>query len=222
MSKQDKLEDYGFDDWVPARTQEMILEFWNQHSGASGWRRDHKVQGLSELAHHGPNPNGFQIPPHGATCEFFLQDWELSKSSGKDVFYIVKGRYVHRWNNMGSLIDANGKDWTVSSCDRWVRVFASEDERDRVLAATGGDIGIGWLSGRAEGILAEMHADSEWCMPYRALGGKTPENVAAIAELKKHDMLEFHRGLMTDDGEVAGAGWCRSEKGNAYVDEFEL
>lgn len=80
-----------------------------------------------------------------------------------------------------------------------------------------------YLSAAAEAILMQLHQDCEHCYNYRWLdGGKSPENIAAIAELKKHDMIEFHRGLMTEDGEVAGSGWCRSDEGNQYVGEFEL
>lgn len=83
-------------------------------------------------------------------------------------------------------------------------------------------VSSGWLSVAAEDILAELYSDSEFCKPYSSIGGKTPENVAAIKELKQHDMIEFWRGLMTDDGEVAGSGWCRGKKGNDYVEEFQL
>ena len=83
-------------------------------------------------------------------------------------------------------------------------------------------VSSGYLSVRAEDILAEMHPDAEYCVSYSYVGGKTPENVTAIKELKEHDMIEFYRGLMTEDGEVAGSGWCRSEKGNDYVEEYKL
>jgi hypothetical protein len=83
-------------------------------------------------------------------------------------------------------------------------------------------VSSGYLSVRAEDILAELNSDEEYCVGYSYLGGKTPENVAAIKELKEHEMIEFWRGLMTDDGEVAGSGWCRSRKGNEYVEEYKL
>lgn len=83
-------------------------------------------------------------------------------------------------------------------------------------------VSSGYLSVAAEDILAELYSDSEYCMPYNGIGGKTPENVAAIKELKEHEMIDFYRGLMTEDGEVAGSGWCRSSKGNDYVEEFAL
>lgn len=84
-------------------------------------------------------------------------------------------------------------------------------------------VSSGYLSVAAEDILAELHPDSEYCTNYKWLtGGKSPENVAAIKELKEHGMIDYYRGLMTEDGEVAGSGWCRSVKGNQYVEEFKL
>jgi hypothetical protein len=44
-------------------------------------------------------------------------------------------------------------------------------------------------------------------------------------ERNDHDhqtIQKFWRGLMTEDGEVAGSGWCRSRKGNDYIEEHEL
>jgi hypothetical protein len=83
-------------------------------------------------------------------------------------------------------------------------------------------ISSGYLGVRAEEVLAELYSDGEQCIGYSSIGGKTPENIAAIKELKEHGMIEFWRGLMTEDGEVAGSGWCRSKKGNDYVEEFKL
>ena len=83
-------------------------------------------------------------------------------------------------------------------------------------------VSSGYLSALAEDILAHMDGDGEYCHGYKGMGGKTPENIKAIKELKSHNMLEFYRGLMTEDGEVAGSGWCRSEAGNEYVEEYQL
>lgn len=84
-------------------------------------------------------------------------------------------------------------------------------------------VSSGYLSVAAEDILAELHDDSEYCVGYSWLtGGKSKENVAAIKELKQHEMIEFWRGLMSEEGEVAGSGWCRSKKGNDYVEEYKL
>lgn len=81
----------------------------------------------------------------------------------------------------------------------------------------------GFLSVTAENILVDLHPDGEMCVGYAWLdGGKSPENIAAIQELKDNGMILFYRGLMTEDGEVAGSGWCRSPKGNDYVEKYEL
>jgi len=83
-------------------------------------------------------------------------------------------------------------------------------------------VSSGFLSVAAEDALVAMYSTSEYCVGYNGIGGKTPENMVAIKELKKHDMIEFWRGLMTEDGEVAGSGWCRSSKGNEYVEQYKL
>lgn len=36
---------------------------------------------------------------------------------------------------------------------------------------------------------------------------------AAIEELRRHDLVEFSRGLMTDEGEVAGSGYALTDSG---------
>lgn len=81
-------------------------------------------------------------------------------------------------------------------------------------------VSSGYLSVAAEDILTVLYDGAEYCHNYDGIGGKTPENIAAIKELREHGMIEFYRGLMTEDGEVAGSGWCRSSKGNDYVREF--
>lgn len=84
-------------------------------------------------------------------------------------------------------------------------------------------VSSGYLSVQAEDVLCEISDNGEWCVGYRGITGeKSPENVKAIKELKENDMIIFYRGLMTEDGEVCGSGWCRSKKGNDYVEEFKL
>lgn len=84
-------------------------------------------------------------------------------------------------------------------------------------------VSSGYLSVTAEDVLCDIPYNDDWCVGYKSITvGKSPENVKAIKELKKHDMIVFYRGLMTEDGGVAGSGWCRSPKGNDYVEEFEL
>lgn len=134
MGKENTFGDYKFEAWVPKHTREIIRDFWGCFGRTyEDWLKSPSKQGLMETSHHGPNPNGFGMPPNGAMCEFFIQDWSLHHDKGIERYEIVRGRYLHRWNNMGSLIDSNGKDWTVSTCDRWVRVWQSVAEKASAL-----------------------------------------------------------------------------------------
>lgn len=47
---------------------------------------------------------------------------------------MIEGRYIHRWNNMGSVVDDEWKSHCISSCDCWVRVFQNEQEKKYVLS----------------------------------------------------------------------------------------
>lgn len=96
------------------------------------WLKSCHEQNTIEFCQHGPGPNGFGMPPMGAKAEYFIYDWETSKQLGKDVFKCIEGKYIHRWNNMGSLVDEKGKDYCVSTCDRWVRVFVNQKEKDLI------------------------------------------------------------------------------------------
>lgn len=76
-----------------------------------------------------------------------------------------------------------------------------------------------------EYILSELRGDNEYCMGYRGLitPVKTQKILApAIKHLKELEFIDFYRGLMTEEGEVAGSGWCRSRKGSEYVEEYGL
>jgi hypothetical protein len=110
--------EYDFPDWVPEHTRQIIREFWGCFGRTyKDWLNSPSEQGVRETCSHGPGPNGFGIPPNGATAFFFL------KVYGTEQYRRVEGRYLHRWNNMGSLISKDGEDHTVSSCDQWVRFY---------------------------------------------------------------------------------------------------
>lgn len=135
MSKENTFGDYHFEDWVPQHARKIIREFWGCFGRThEDWLKSPVEQGLQETCHHGPNPNGFGMPPNGALVDFFIHDWALHRDKQIERYEIVRGRYLHRWNNMGSLIDENGKDWTVSTCDRWVRVWQSDEEKEIALS----------------------------------------------------------------------------------------
>lgn len=121
--RENTFGEYAFESWVPEHTQEIIRNFWGQMGRThQDWLRSPMKQGLMERSAHGPNPNGFGMPPNGATAFFLIK-------IGDETYKRIKGRYLHRWNNMGSLIDDQGVDHTVSTCDMWVR-FYQEDTED--------------------------------------------------------------------------------------------
>lgn len=128
MSKENTFGEYQFDDWVPEHTQEIIRDFWGCFGRTyEDWLRSPGGQGVRQTCHHGPGPNGFGMPPLGATVDYYLS-WGPLRNQW------VRGRYVHRWNNMGSLVDENGDDHTVSTGDRWVRVWLSDEEKEIALS----------------------------------------------------------------------------------------
>lgn len=115
--------EYQFEKWVPQDVREMIRNFWGQMGRThKDWLKSPSEQGVREYCHHGPNPNGFGMPPNGATAFFFFY------RSGK-AYDMVKGRYIHLWNNMGSLIDDEGNRHSVSTCDMWVRFYQSGEKK---------------------------------------------------------------------------------------------
>jgi len=75
-----------------------------------------------------------------------------------------------------------------------------------------------------EKILEELYSDCEMCMGYSGIYhlAEMPELRKAIKHLRELEYIEYYRGLMTEDGEVCGSGWCRSNLGNKYVEEHQL
>jgi hypothetical protein len=82
------------------------------------------------------------------------------------------------------------------------------------------------LTGNEEAVLMEMRSNAEYCINYAWLDGTNgmhrKELEPIIKHLKELEYIDFYRGLMTEEGEVAGSGWCRSRKGNDYMEEHEL
>ena len=91
MERKNTFGDYRFPKWVPEHTQEMIRDFWGQMGRTfHDWIEDSGIQqDMKERCSHGPGPNGFGIPPTGATVLFFLQ------KNGTADYKKIKGRYVH-------------------------------------------------------------------------------------------------------------------------------
>ena len=118
---------YEFEDWIPETTRVLIREFW----GCFGRTYKDWIEsncGYSEFSIHGPGPNGFRLPKTGMMADFILTDYEASKKMNRPLYKIIRGRYIHHWNNVGSIVDEFGEPHHVSSCDRWVRVLEQPDD----------------------------------------------------------------------------------------------
>lgn len=125
--------DYKFDNWVPENVREMIIKFWGCFGRThEDWLKSSKEQSERETCYH-IFPRGFGMPPYGAKCIFFIKNWELIKQCKKEIYETVEGRYIHRWNNMGSVIDKHGVAHCVSTCEMWVRVFDDENKITKLL-----------------------------------------------------------------------------------------
>lgn len=70
-------------------------------------------------------------------------------------------------------------------------------------------------------VLKTLSGTDEECYNYAYLEGDTGLSrkwlQPIIAKLRQLGYVEYWRGLMTDDGEVAGSGFCRSRAGNEIV-----
>lgn len=120
------------------------------------------------------------------------------------------------WQSIRGAIEKDfpgqSKEWHDSETDRiYDYIMKVEDE-------TLGDI--------EEAILSELYSNEEMCYNYSGLEYRTKytrkELEPAIKFLRTNGYIEHWNGLMDDDGRAAGSGWCRSEKGNEYVEEHAL
>lgn len=121
-NKENTFGDYRFPKWVPNHEQKIITDFW----GCFGRNYRDWLENNSEpmdACNHGPGPNGFGNPANFSTADYLIRDYKLSKDNDTDLYRVVRGRYIHRWSNIGSLIDEYGEVHSVSSCNRWVRVW---------------------------------------------------------------------------------------------------
>lgn len=66
----------------------------------------------------------------------------------------------------------------------------------------------------------------ENCISFSYIEGDTNLKVkdirAACQVLRKKGLAIFYRGLMTEDGEVAGSGYCISPEGKAFIFPCDL
>lgn len=67
---------------------------------------------------------------------------------------------------------------------------------------------------------AERCIGFDWIMEETKLSKKEVRNACEVLRIK--ELICFHRGLMTEDGEVAGSGYCISQLGLDFINENEL
>lgn len=107
---------YQFEEWVPENERESIRAFWGWAGRTyKDWLANNKCQENEPFF----GSNGFGNPPNGARAIYYVTDYEASDLPEKRLYKKVRGRYLHAWNNMGRLIEDNGKVHCVSSCDNW-------------------------------------------------------------------------------------------------------
>ncbi len=95
--KANTFGDYKFDDWVTEDVRNQIKEFW----GCFG--RTYK----DWLANANTEYNGNE-PKYGQYVVVIKRNT------------IIKGRYIHCWNNMGRVIADYGAVGYVSTCDTFL------------------------------------------------------------------------------------------------------
>lgn len=74
-------------------------------------------------------------------------------------------------------------------------------------------------------ILAILEGDPCCCKGYWELedtGRDRKELQKDIAFLRTVGLVEYYRGLMNDDNEVTGSGFCRTKAGNEFVEKYNL
>lgn len=89
IPESNRWEDFVWPEWVPARERELIEGFWRE-----SWGRGPRRWAENAVA---PYTNGIQT---GARARM----WSYS-ATGR---ILVEGRYVHRWNNMGTIVLDDG------------------------------------------------------------------------------------------------------------------
>lgn len=104
--------------WIPDDVVQQLHRMWSAFGRTySDWLTDSKADAAEYCSY--VDSAGYMHPPHGAKVEYILENY---RNTGETKF--VTGRYCYMWNNMGRLIQKD-KVYTVSTCDRWVRVHDS-------------------------------------------------------------------------------------------------
>lgn len=103
-------------------------------------------------------------------------------------------------------------------CCLWPATVAPEKWQVRAPVCSNHQVALGFLRGMILAALADAPEQS-WCRGLRSLSWAThlPREVirGVLADLRENGLVEYRRGLMNDDGEVAGAGYALTARGHA-------
>lgn len=100
--------DYEFPSFVDEITKDSIRNFWGCFGRTHKDWLENSQQHEREYCFHGLH--GFGNPKMGEQV--------LYARNG----IIIKGKYIHTWNNIGRVIDEDGRSHMVSSCDMWCTI----------------------------------------------------------------------------------------------------
>jgi len=70
--------------------------------------------------------------------------------------------------------------------------------------------------------LAEYARDCECCWAFKYIDAdlSLKEIKIACRSLADKGLTKFHRGLMDEDGKVAGSGYCSTQQGIEFIEEL--
>jgi protein gp37 len=107
-------EEYPWEDWIPEELRKAIQDFWRSSWGRGpwSWLRDHVHQ---------------HVPRTGARVVLAGDDRWLRTS--KMAVAGVSGRYIHMWNNIGRVVDDDGRIHFTSGGrgSGWLSKWLNED-----------------------------------------------------------------------------------------------
>jgi len=107
IMKANTFGDYEFPEWVNDDVKKSITDFWGCFGRTyKDWLESFKFDERENCYHK--KYSGFGHPKMGELVAYRFRNGD-----------IVIGRYIHAWNNIGRLIDSDGKTHYPSTCDIW-------------------------------------------------------------------------------------------------------
>lgn len=86
-------------------------------------------------------------------------------------------------------------------------------------------IGVGAALERLQAAVLEQLPCEEWYVGLRFIAGETGMHIdivrGVLTELRELGLAEYRRGLMDEDGMVAGSGYCQTRAGACWLRTFK-